>query len=683
MKSPLTTQEFVSQYLTPRRSFWLGLLILLIAATLRTWGLTTIPSGLTEDEIDDLRIAETVRRGRIEVFYDLDDEGREGLYQSVLAASTIVFGSGSITYRMLSVWTGLLTLAMVYAVTIRLYGPLAAVAAMALLAVGMLPIILSRTIGREAFLSLLVSAVLLALALSLPVYQRYFNRTGNTTAFAALGALLGFGVYLHPVGLMVALFSMVFIAYMVFTRQPFSQRRRSYTSFAILLMIIVAMPYVISSLRRPDLAGAVRLFGSYEGILRSIGNGLAGIVFMGDSSAMYNLPGRPLIDLVSGLFVILGCITCVAHLKQPRFVLLAVATLTLLPPAFLTANTPQFGDYAALLPLLAMFFGVGVHIVVKNMRYPMRQIASWGLLALFVFNIVWVARDLFTIWPTLPETQTVYNSRIGQLAHHLDLTSATTPSVICARNLNEFGRSSEPSGAELIAQLMNRGDANLRYVNCERGLVFTNGGALQQVILPEVDTRETMPPYLQNWLLQGKVAADSQLPSDSVVLLDITQPLADTTGRFTTTTPISYAPEVRDSQLIAPPVTFGGNLTFLGYEQEQPGVYRPGAIVTVITYWRIDGHVPRDLVLFTHILADPGASPAAQTDTISADPRLLQNRDVLVQVTYVVLPFTIPEGTYRISVGAYQGIDKRRLDVLENGIARSNRIFLYPITVTR
>jgi hypothetical protein len=55
---------------------------------------------------------------------------------------------------------------------------------------------------------------------------------------------------------------------------------------------------------------------------------------------------------------------------------------------------------------------------------------------------------------------------------------------------------------------------------------------------------------------------------------------------------------------------------------------------------------------------------------------------VFVQVTYVQLPESLPEGDYMISVGAYQNTSNARLDVLENGQPRGTRLFLYDITVT-
>lgn len=658
------------------------MLILLAAVFFRLWDGTTLPSGLNNDEITDLRIAAAVRQGRIEVFYDLGQEGREGLYHMILAANTSIFGSGTVSYLMLSLSAGMLTLALVYAVAIRLFDPLAALAAMSVLAFNMAAVISSRTLGREVFVSLLVIAVLLALIMVLPVYQQRFRREGNTPAVAALGALLGFGFYIHPAGLLVALFSMVFVAFVIFSRNPMSAVRRNYTSFAILLMIILATPYVISSIRLPDLAGANRILGHVDSYLRALGDSLAGFAFVGDMNPAHNLPGRPLIDLVTGMLALVGIITAVRYWRKPRFALLLIALAMLSPIALLATGSPNFLAFAPLLPLLALFFGVGVKTLMNSLQHGARRIAFVGLLALLLFNVQWLTRDLFIQWPQLPAVEQVYNSRLGKLAHYLDLTADERPSVVCARNLSQRFPRAELTGAQLIVLMLNRQDAPIRYVDCNYGMVFINGGSFEQIILPEADTLDTMHPYILNWLRLGEVITDPDLPENGLIWLAVPSELADTIGRFTTTAPVSYAPETGIREAVAPPVAFGGNLAFLGYEQDETVAYQPSGMVTAITYWRVDGNLPADLILFAHILADPGASPVAQRDTISVTSPQLQNRDIFVQVTQVMLPASIPTGAYTLSMGAYQNTSDQRLAVLKDNLPQGNRLFLYPIKVS-
>ena len=663
-------------------SFGLAVLLLLLGTFLRLWDIAALPPGLNRDEISDIRIAETVRQGRVEVFYDLGGQGREGLFPATLAAVTSVTGGGLIGYRMLSVWAGLLTLAMIYALGKRLFGAPAGLAAMGLLAVSMLPVLLSRTTIREATLPLFFTAVLLALALALPIYGRK-NESG-ATPFAALGVLLGVGFYIHPINFLITLLTMLFIAYVVLSRQPLTRRTLSLTWFAVVVLIVIGTPYLTSSLQFPELAGAGRVFAmNISTPLRSLINGLAGLMFAGDENAMWNLPGRPLLDLVSGLFVLIGLATALRYWRQPRCTLLLFGVLLLAPVALVRDTSPNFLHYATLLPLLALLFGLGVTTLYRSLRdRTTRRIGALALVALIIFNLQWTARDLFGAWLSHPETQAVYNARLGMLAHYLDLSSRAIPTVICTPAPRPPNAPPQLTSTQLLALMMQRTTETLRYADCGTGLIFTEGGAREQIILPEANALERVQPYLREWLDTGQLLQVGDLPPNSVVMLDIEDRLANTIGTFTTTAPVAYAPESPGgTSVTAPPVRFGGNLTFLGYVQNWSGVYAPGDVLAVITYWRVDGIVPTDLRLFTHLQADAGAAPVAQNDAISVLPDQLRPRDVFIQVTFVQLPRTMPTGMYSISVGAYESNLGTRLNVFDGEQPRGTRLFIGQVAI--
>ncbi len=677
--------------MSSRTGFALATGLLLLAAVLRMWNLATLPPGLHADEITDIRITEAIRQGHVSVFYDLQplgaEGGREGFYHTLLAVTSTITGGGLGGYRVLSVLANLLMLAVVYALATRLYGPLGGVAALALLVVGMGPVLLSRAVGREALLPLLVAATLLALARALPVYYRPSPREPGTSPFAALGLLLGIGFYIHPSHFLLAMGIIIFIVYMLVSRQALSRRTLSYIGFAILLMIIIAVPYLISSIRLPGLDGTGRIFGDYHigtrSPLQALMDGISGLFFMGDESPVYNLPGRPLVDLVSGVFIGIGLLAALNRWRRPRFTLLLVALLTLVPAAFLTSESRDFSAFAVLLPVLALLFGLGVTTLYNGLQPGVRPLLALGLMGLLAFNIAWMGRDLFARWPALPEVREAYHGRIAQLANHIDRTASRLPTVVCIPSITSFIPRPQLTDAQLLLLMMHTRDNIIRYADCGTGLVLSNGGERQQVILTTPDMLEDIHPYLRNWLLLGEMQTAPNLPPQSVVVMDVAQTLADTIGRFTTTAPVTYAPEAPgENTPVLPPVAFGGNITFLGYEQNATSTYEPGDIFTSITYWRVDGMPPPDLRLFTHILSDPAAI-ISQTDIISVLASHLHRRDVFIQITFVPLPNSTPDGEYQVSVGVYQASDNLRLAALDAGRERGTRLFLvnYGFTV--
>ena len=661
----------------------LAVMLLLVGMGFRLWHLSTNPPGFHPDEISDIRITETVRQGRVEVFYDLGDEGREGLYQTMLTVVTGAVGGGLLGYRMVSVWLGLLTLAAVYTLVKHLYTPIAAVAAAALLSVGMLPVLLSRTVSRESVLPLLLTLILLSLAHAFSLVRGSARRPPKTTPFTALGLLLGVGFYLHQAHFIIALVSLLFIAFMII-RRPMSRRSLGYVGFTMVVMIVVAVPYMISAIRLPELSGAERVFNGFAtqrpGPLDAIGQGLAGFFLIGDSNPIYNLPGRPLIDLVSALFLLIGVLVALRFARRVCYTLPLVAAFVLVPIALLPASSPSFKAMSVLLPLIALFFGVGVSAIYQGVNRAARPVLAVLLLVLFGFNAVWTARDLFERWPALPSVQAAYDGSVAEVAHYLDRTVGDLPTVLCVQNLDPNATPGLDS-YELLALMMHRQNAPLRYADCGSGLIFANGGARQQIVFLEPGTLFNLHRYVRDWLSQGELLSGPDAPPETVVVIDAEQQLADTIGRFTTTMPVYYAPESPGGMAATqPPVRFGGNVAFLGYEPVSGQTYKPGDYVTLISYWRVDGFVPPDLRLFTHVLLDPTVV-AAQRDLISVLPGSLQPRDVILQISFVRLPNVIPPGRFRLSIGAYEDNTDTRLPVFDGDEPRGGRLFLDEITV--
>ena len=109
--------------------------------------------------------------------------------------------------------------------------------------------------------------------------------------------------------------------------------------------------------------------------------------------------------------------------------------------------------------------------------------------------------------------------------------------------------------------------------------------------------------------------------------------LLDSLGVFTTTSPASFetAENLSADIPVPPPIRFGGNMTWLGYESDLFPIYSAGDLVTVTSYWRVEGLVPSDLVVFTHILSDP-VTLVANRDTIAVNPSHLSQRDIYLHI---------------------------------------------------
>ncbi len=660
-----------------RISYALAVVVLLLAAALRYWQLTTLPPGLHADEMTTLGISRVIQEGRISLVYETGSGVQQGLYPMLLTVATTIAGDGMLIQRLISVWLGLVTVALVYTLGVRLFGRLAGLTAMALFAVMMSAILLSRLIQLDTLPPLLVTACLLALARAYPVYRRRLRDDSSTTAsFAALAVVIGGSFYLHSVSLPLFLIAVTFTIF-VLLRLRNSLQRLSYIGFALLLIVIISVPILLFTINRPDMAANDQFLTMPENIIGAVVNGLIGIGLRGDTNPAQNLPERPLIDLVSAISVLIGALITLRYWRQPRFAIILIATLFLLPAALLQPESPNFFAFGMILPLIVLFAGLGVQTIVENTPPHTRPLFAVGLLALISFNVYWFINDSIA-WSQRDDVLTAYHGYEGKLAHHLDLTAHTIPTVLCDSTLQQ--PTIVFSSANLIQQMMNRQDVLLRRADCRTGLVLTDGGNRQQVILSEPGLYDQLSPYIQEWLSNGTSVA--HLPPNAVIEMEIADLLAQRVGAFTTTTPAQFQDTPNETQLVFPPVRLGENVTWLGYD---PAVFRPtyapGETFTLITYWRADGVIPPDLTFFHHLLNDP-VTIARQRDLISVDPATLRSRDVFIQLTTIPLAETMLPGNYFISLGAYRYTSGIRLPVFDSASAmRGNSLFLYSIVV--
>ena len=675
--------------MSSRTGIAMATLLLLIGALLRTYRLPELPPGLNEDEYTSLRVVESLRAGQIAVFYNQSPgeapQGLDGLYPMLLAFSTALTGGGTIGFRALSLFVSLTTLALVYTLTRRLCGIQGGLAALALLAVSLWPVLLGRSVSPLTLAPLLAAAIMLGTARALSVPARIGQRLPDTFVFMALGLTAALGLYIHPVHFWLVAGALAFLYWLTRSQGPLTIALILSLSFTLLLMVIVLAPYGLSTLRLFELSGLARLLGDYDlqasPPLQSIIRNLLGVLFVGDSSPLHNLPGRPMVDLFSGLVILAGVLAAWRVRHRPRFALPVIFSLALAPPALLGNDSPDFSSMAVLLPVIAVFFGFGVVTLSLSRGRSAHLIPFVALVILPAFNIIWTSHDLFNVWAAAPATASAWNERIGKLAGHIDRSADEIPTVVCLPTVNQQPAPYLSDAWRTLLLLHDRGKT-LRFADCRTGLVLASGGELQQIILPDETILETMHPLLRDWLERGALPQDPSLPPDAVFVLDVSEQLGDMVGSFTTTAHTQLAPEAPGgADSLLPPVTLDGNLTFLGYEPLTVREYQDGEVITSATWWRVDGPLPPDLLFFTHVTPDP-ATITSQNDLISVLPTSLLPRDILIQVTHVSLPEITPSGDYLVSIGAYRRNDGQRLSILHEGELRGTRLFLSGKTFT-
>lgn len=672
-----------------RRSLIAPVALLLLAAVLRLWALGTLPPGFSDQEIGALSITRQTRMGRIVVFAAVQgqEQGQETLFPIIQATAAGLAGEGLITLRLPSVAIGLITLAVLFALARRLHGTRVALLAMGLMAVGFWPVLLSRLALRETLVPFLTVTALLLLTNAFHLRREVSPNTPATLAFTALGIVMAVGLYAHWLGLWLSLAVTVIVAYLFLSRQHISRRTAGASSFAILISLILAIPYVATTLRLPALSGIASMSAAMSPAnpLQAIIDGVAAIFARGDLNPAYNLPGRPLLDPVTTLLLAAGFIVCLRRWRSPAYLIPALTGLILMIPALLSTEPGSFLGNVGALPMLYLLAALGFFTALdwlgqRGILPGRNPVLRTGLpILLVVANLAWTGVDLFSQWRYQSRVQTVYNANLGLLANHLDWTAHDLPTVVCSpRLLDTEARLGDPA---LLALMMQREDAPLRYVDCANGLIIANGGAHQQFAFTDLSIRARMYDVLRSWLYNRPTLPIPGLRTGSLLEMNVEGQLRNAIGRLLTTAPTGWAPESPGGAgPVNLPARFGGNLTFLGYAPPGEPLFAPGDVIPIITYWRADGAVPPDVRIFTHLLSDPAAL-VAQNQAINVSASTLHNRDVFIQVNYIVLPESVPAGDYVISIGLLRSDSGERLSVYDGDDERGNRLFLYGISV--
>jgi 4-amino-4-deoxy-L-arabinose transferase-like glycosyltransferase len=171
---------------------WLLTLALLVAALLRLPALDAAPPGINNDVAYDAVDGLTILKGELRIWFP-GNFGREPIEMYLLAASSVLFGRNEIAIRFPTAAAGLLTVAAVAPLTVRLFrsrrdARIVALLATAVVAVNFWHVFWSR-IGFRA--------ILLPLALVVAVWWLGRAYDGDRRGWSAAGAAFGASFYTY------------------------------------------------------------------------------------------------------------------------------------------------------------------------------------------------------------------------------------------------------------------------------------------------------------------------------------------------------------------------------------------------------------------------------------------------------------------------------------------------------
>jgi hypothetical protein len=460
--------------------------LLLLAFTLRVAAIDKLPAGLSHDEAYNGVTALQVMAGEWRIFFEIN-KGIEPLIIYLEALAFQGFGIGPVQMRLVNIFFGMLTVALVYPFTARLLNRQVALLAMAGLAVSFWAVFTSR-------LSLRATLFPPLLLLTLYLFWHGLNPDPKHQAtswifFGLSGVAAGLTMYTYLSSRFVPLLVLAIFGYQTLKERfhrgqnslgggvspstgrgdtpPPSLFKQRWLGLCLhflawsLLFAPLANYYLQnpeSFSRRADQVSTLPhlLAGNAGPLLKNTGRTLGMFTFQGDTTDRYNLNGRPVFDWGNGLLFYLGLGLVVwpllrTPLEASSSALLLATLFFMLLPGFITDDSPHFLRTIGAMPMVYILWALGLGTMCRWLSQKLKghSFSSKGLYPYTTFIVVSVlilttlhtGFDYFWRWATAPEARQIYGADIAEVARYLKSAPDQELTVISAeyyRDLDPF-----------------------------------------------------------------------------------------------------------------------------------------------------------------------------------------------------------------------------------------------------
>jgi 4-amino-4-deoxy-L-arabinose transferase-like glycosyltransferase len=426
--------------------------ILLIAATailLRVYALDRLPPGLFGDEAVEGLDALDVLAGNFAIWFHAH-LGREPLFVYLVALSYRAFGITPLATRLPAIVAGLITLPATFLLA-REWGRNAFDATgqsqrviritfltTALLAISFWHIQMTRDAHRDTLLPLVE-------ALGYWLLWRAL-RTHDWKTYVASGAVLGLAIYTYSpgrfVGIFVALFIVVELVIQRLTEsQPPSVAVNRWPKYglvaaafaAFVVMLPLGLYFAQNPVQFSRRFESVSVFDADSppvALATSVAGNLAQFVVPGAGyqSKHYNLPGKPVFDLLIAPWFLVGLAIAIARRRQSAYRFLLLWFAVMMMPAFLTVDMIPKGVRAlGVVPGVFVFPALAMEEALdwaqKGKRFWGRGVAAVLIGVSLAASAGWTAFDFFGNWANMPELSLAFDADMVEVSQFIQQQS--------------------------------------------------------------------------------------------------------------------------------------------------------------------------------------------------------------------------------------------------------------------
>ena len=658
---------------------------LLLAATfLRIAGWLAAPPGMRYDEMTVVVEADRIREGDRPIY--MDGSAEEALYHYLFAIAEDAIGPSLFTQRWLSAALGLIAVAAIYALGRHMFWPRIGLLAAAFSVAGFWSLMYSRIglriVALPAFVLLAMIFFWRGLNLAKVSVPTDNLRLGPSQglSFIIAGILFGISAYTYSATRMLPFVFITFLIYLFIFNRAVLRKHGANIGLTLLIGIALALPMAIHIATIP---AAERRLGEVEGPLDALQRGdgrplinstviTAGMFSAsGDPESLYNLPNRPVFDLLTGAIFYLAVLLCLRKFRQAKYALVLIWLAFGLAPPMLT--WPAASNSHGILAQSPAFLitAIGLDAIASRVR----SLNGLIIATVLVVHSATAINDYFNRWATNPTVRAEHQAGITATARYFSQHPSSTPLVFSSGDVMHRNPWSV-TAFRLIAPI---GYDNARWFDARSSFIFPH--------------RATDLGLINSSLDDAQAPLDSRLIED---LFPIAEPAPFATEAFSAThlesslnsrlitlthASVSWPPEAQISESATLPVAFGDRLELIGYDVRR-SIVQPGKNIRLTTYWRAENLGLQPVSIFVHVLDAPGQI-AAQWDGLTISQQYVQTGDIIVQVHFIPLSPNFAEGTYRLQIGLYSPQTDERVPVQVHGQTAADRVLLQSIEVKK
>ncbi len=412
-----------------KKEFFVIFLILIISIFFRFWNIKQTPPGLYPDEaMNGNNALEANATGQYKIYYP-ENNGREGFFINIQAASIAIFNNHPWSLRIVSAFFGVLTVIGIYLLTRKVFhkNTVLATASTFMIALSFWHVNFSR-IG---FRAIMVPFCL--------VWSFYFiiSAWKEKRIWPAIMAGIFFGIGLHTyIAFRFAPFlALIPIIYYFYKNKKSGDLKKYFQILFIWIGVafLIALPIGLYFLNNPGdffgRSGQVSIFSSDSPLLdlgKSIGKTMVMFNFYGDSNWRHNYACRPELDIFTGIFFLIGIILSIKRTFQknnperfPYIFVLSWMAIMALPSILTKEGVPHALRAIGMIPPTFILAGIGFEYLWKIFKEKNKKI---GLILLTISGlaIIYLNVNQYLAWSQKQEVKDSFDYKYTLIADYLN-----------------------------------------------------------------------------------------------------------------------------------------------------------------------------------------------------------------------------------------------------------------------